>query len=112
MTRFRTILAVLVALTLAFAPVVSAAMVKSCAMTSEMSGDGTMDCPCHQSMPDCGTMPQCQTASSCASQCFTACGTVPAMSGLLAPEHDDAKMRDGLILSSLSIRPPSPPPRA
>jgi hypothetical protein len=106
MPRFRTVLAVLVALTLAFVPVVSEAMAKSCAMTSQITDDGTMDCPCHQSMPDCGTMPQCQTASGCASQCLTFCGTVPTMSGLLAPDHEVVKMRDGLNLSSLSITPP------
>ena len=124
MPRFRTFLAVLVALTLTFAPVAVYAMAKSCqgmqhtmtdngkAGAATTDNGGKADCPCHNSMPDCGSMPQCQTASGCASQCFTFCGTVPTVSSLLAPAHEGIKTRDGLTPSSLSIRPPSPPPRA
>lgn len=117
MPRLRTVLAVLAALTMAFMPVIGHAMAKSCAMTTSMSDagindDGTMNCPCHQSMPDCGAMPQCQTASGCASQCLSFCGTVPVLTGLRAPDHQSLKMRGDPARASLSIRPPSPPPRA
>ncbi len=113
MPRFRTVLAVLVALTMAFAPVASKTMAKSCAMTTAMTADNAADCPCHDSMPDCGTMPQCQTAGGCASQCFTSsCGVMPSVTGQLVPDHDLLKTAANQQQSSLSIEPPAPPPRA
>ena len=124
MPSFRRVLAVLAALTMAFAPVAVFAMAKSCHGTQHTMTDdgqagtvmthngGMADCACHSSMPDCGSMPQCQMAVGCVSQCFTSCGMVSAAGALLAPDHDGMKMRDGQTLSSLSIRPPSPPPRA
>lgn len=113
MLRLRTVLAVLIALTMAFAPVASMAMAKSCAMTTAMTADNAADCPCHDSMPDCGTMPQCQTAGGCASHCFTfSCGVLPGLAGQLPPDLDASKTAANQHLSSLSIEPPAPPPRA
>ncbi|MGQ0673152.1 MAG: hypothetical protein ACT4N2_09780 [Hyphomicrobium sp.] len=113
MARFRTVMAVLVALTLAFMPVASMAMAKSCAMTTAMTADNAADCPCHDSMLDCGTMPQCQTAGGCASQCFTfSCGVLPGLTGQLAPDRDASKTAASQQPPSLSIKPPAPPPRA
>lgn len=112
MSWSRTILAFLLSFTLVFAPLVSVAMAKSCTMTSQMTDDGTADCPCHDSMSDCGSMPQCRTAAGCASQCFASCGVVPAVVGQFAPDHGVVKMSDNQQLSSLSIKPPAPPPRA
>ena len=108
MALHRTIFALLLSLTMAFAPVASLAMAKSCSMTSGMTNatTETSNCPCHEAMP------QCQTAGGCASQCFTFfSATLPALSALRAPAHVVAKVRDGLTLASLSMRPPSPPPR-
>jgi hypothetical protein len=112
MRRFRTVLAFLVTLTLAFAPVASVAMPKACSMTTAMSDDGAAECACHKAMPDCGSMPQCQTSAGCASQCYAGSGLLPSPMGPTTPVLDDVKMAESLHLSSLSIRPPAPPPRA
>ena len=112
MLRFRPLLAILVAMTLAFSPVASVAMAKSCVMTTEMTADNLADCPCHDAMPDCGAMPQCRTAAGCASQCFAACGVLPTVTAQTVLDHDTMKMTANVRVSSLSIEPPAPPPRA
>lgn len=114
MSSLRAIFALFVSLTLALVPVASVAMAKSCAMTShtEMTGDEPADCPCDMDMAQCRTMPQCRTASGCASQCFASCGVVPDVTGGMMPAHDGLKMGGATRLSSLSIEPPAPPPRA
>lgn len=112
MRGFKPVLAVLIALIVALSPVASVAMAKSCAMTTEMTADNPADCPCHDSMPDCGAMPQCRTAAGCASQCFAACGVLPYVTAQPALDHDKLKMAANAHVSSLSIEPPAPPPRA
>lgn len=112
MPRFRPLLAFLIALTLAFSPVASLAMAKSCVMTTEMTAGNPADCPCHDSMPNCGAMPQCRTATGCASQCFAACGVLPSVAAQPVLDHDTVKMAANAHVSSLSIEPPAPPPRA
>ena len=111
MALHRTILALLLSLTMAFAPIASLAMARSCAMTTEMTATNSGDCPCHNSMPDCGTMPQCQTASVCASQCFASCGILPSAARQSLSDRDELSMRVSTNRSSLEIQPPSPPPR-
>ena len=105
-------LTLLVALTVGFAPIVGVAMAKSCTMTSEMTTDNASDCYCHDSMPNCGAMPQCRSAAGCASQCFNVWGVLPTMTGQIEPDHDFLKIGANADISSLSIKPPSPPPRA
>ena len=112
MLRFGPLLAILVALTLALSPVASVAMAKSCVMTTEMTADNSADCPCHDAMPDCGAMPQCRTVAGCASQCFAAFGVLPSVTAQPPLDHDDVKMAANVHVSSLSIKPPAPPPRA
>lgn len=112
MALHRTILAVVLSLTMAFAPVASVAMAKACATTTEMTADNPADCPCHDSMPNCGAMPQCRTAAGCASQCFAAYGVLPSAAAQPALDHDNVKMAANAHVSSLSIAPPAPPPRA
>ena len=124
MPRFRTLLAFLVALTLAFSPVAGFAMGKSCqGMQQTINVDGTAsfgmidhggmaNCPCPDSMPNCAAMPQCQTASGCASQCFASCGVLPFVTGQLALDHDVMTAAASMLPASRSITPPAPPPRA
>jgi hypothetical protein len=112
MGSIRTILAVLVSLTLAFAPVANVAVANSCSMTTAMSNSGAADFPCHDCMPGCGSMAQCQTSAGCVSHCYTGSGLVPSLTGLTTPALDGLKTADIQLLSSLSIRPPAPPPRA
>lgn len=116
MPRFTPLLALLIALTLAFSPVASVAMAKSCVMTTEMTtemtADNSADCPCHDAMLDCGARPQCRTAAGCASQCFAACGVLPTVTAQSVLDHDTMKMAANARVSSLSIEPPAPPPRA
>ena len=123
MPKFRTLLALLVALTLAFSPVAGFAMGKSCqgmqqsisvdgATGSPMTDSGGMaNCPCPESMPNCGAMPQCQTASGCASQCFASCGVMPTVTGQTSVDLGILKLADNEFFSSRSITPPAPPPR-
>lgn len=111
MTWSRTLLALLLMLTMAFAPVASTAMAKPCTMTMAMTTDSVADCPCRDSMPDCGTMPQCQTAAGCASQCSATSGVIPTVSGEFTPDHDILMMAAIEHLTSLAIKPPAPPPR-
>lgn len=108
----RTIFAIVLSLTMAFAPVASLAMAKSCTMITQMTLGNLADCPCHNSMPDCGSMPQCRTAAGCASQCFAAYGVLPSVAAQPALDHDNVKMAANAHVSSLSIEPPAPPPRA
>jgi hypothetical protein len=124
MNRIRPLLAFLIALTLAFSPVTAFAMSKSCQeMQQTMTDNGTAgastadhgnmaDCPCHNSMPNCGTMPQCQTASGCANQCSTSCGVLPTVTALVALDHDFFAAAASMLPASLFITPPAPPPRA
>ena len=112
MLRFRPLLAILIALTLAFSPVASVAMAKSCVMTAEMSADNSADCSCHDAMPNCETMPQCTTGSGCASHCVHSCGVLPTVTAQSLLDHDTMKMATNARVSSLSIEPPAPPPRA
>ena len=113
MALHRTILASLLSLALAFAPIVSVAMAKPCGNAAQMidGATGGTDCPCDKSMPHCGTMPQCQTVSGCASQCFTSCGIVSSVARQFTPDHGAMKIIEGIRLSSHSIKPPAPPPR-
>lgn len=112
MPRFWTLLAFLIALTVAFAPVASVAMAKSCTMTMEMTADGTTHCACHNTMPNCDSMPQCRTGSGCASQCFNTFGVLSTLTGQIEPDHVVLKMGANSHAAWLSIKPPSPPPRA
>ena len=105
MKRLRPLLALFIALSLAFSPVAGFAMTmtKSCqGMQQTMADEGTgagdiaangimADCPCHSTMPNCGTTPQCQT---------------------LTPDHDVLTLAVLALGQSLSIQPPAPPPRA
>ena len=125
MKRLRPLLALFIALTLAFSPVAGFAMTmtKSCqGMQQTMADDGTgagdiaangimADCPCHSTMPNCGTMPQCQTSAGCASQCAATCGIVSSASTPLTPDHDVLTLAVLALGQSLSIQPPAPPPR-
>ncbi len=112
MTWSRTIVAFVISLAMAFAPVASMAMAKACTMTMSMTAENAGDCPCHKTMPDCGSMPQCRTAAGCASQC------APPTTGVLPKIAGKEILGQGLLnvavnphLASLSIRPPAPPPR-
>ena len=112
MALHRNIFGFLLSLALAFAPVVSVAMAEPCGTVSQgMTGGGMGDCPCYKFMPNCGTMPQCQTSAGCASQCFASCGIVSAVARQFTPDHSALKMIERIRLSSLSIKPPAPPPR-
>lgn len=106
MALHRAIFAVLLSLIMAFAPIASAAMARSCAMSSEASADSPSHCPCH------GSMPQYQNAASCACQCFMDCGIVADLREPLRPEHAVLAMNGSPHLTSLAIQPPAPPPRA
>lgn len=108
----RTILAFLMSLTMALAPFASAAIAKPCAMTTDIAVGASAKCPCHGSMLDCGSMPQCSTAAGCVSQCFAWFGIVPAVSGHLMPDQHRLETTVSRLPSSLSVEPPSPPPRA
>lgn len=108
----RTILAVLLSLTMAFAPIANAAMARSCAMTSEAGVSNLAQCPCHGTMPDCASMPQCATTTGCSSQCFTQSGLVPDIAGVSLLGHNIVPMGSRPVLASLVIQPPAPPPRA
>ncbi len=126
MKRLRPLLALFIALSLAFSPVAGFAMTmsKSCqgmhkTITDDDTGGGNIaangimaDCPCHSTMPNCGTMPQCQTSAGCASQCMATCGIVSSESTPLAPDHDVLTLGALALGHSLSIQPPAPPPRA
>lgn len=123
MPRFRTLLAFIVALTLAFSPVAGFAMGQSCqGMQQSMGVDDTAgasmadhggmgNCPCPDSMPNCGAMPQCQTASGCASQCMASAAIVSSVFSPVAPGHDVLKFAAVALGNSLTIQPPAPPPR-
>lgn len=124
MPKLKTLLAFLVALTLAFSPVAAFAMAKSCqGMQQTIGVNGTADfgmadnggmanCPCPESMPNCGSMPQCQTASGCTSQCFASCGVLPNVTGKASADLGILKIADNDLFTSRSIPPPAPPPRA
>lgn len=124
MLRFRPILAIVVALSLAFSPVAAFAMTKSCQGMQEtigvdgtadsvMTGNGGMaDCPCHNAMPHCGTMLQCQTSTGCASQCMASTGIVSSAFASITPDHDVLKFAAAALGHFLTIQPPAPPPRA
>ena len=126
MKRIRPLLAFFIALTLALSPVAGFAMTmtKPCqGMQQTMADDGTdggnimangimAECPCQDSMPNCGTMPQCQTSAGCASQCMASCGIVSSAFMPLAPDHDVLTLAVLALGHSLSIQPPAPPPRA
>ena len=127
----RTILALLLSLTMAFAPAVSMAMGHSCAgkaqTTGQMAddhasaaqvldaanmGDMQIACSCDMSMPNCETMPQCQTVSGCASQCLGSIGVVTAADYKASLAHDLFAIGPNQTVASLAIAPPVPPPRA
>lgn len=108
----RTILAILLSLTMAFAPIANAAMARSCAMTSEVGVSNPTKCPCRGTMPDCASMPQCATATSCFSQCFTQSGLVPDVNAATLLGHNVLPTGGRTVLASLAIQPPAPPPRA
>ena len=124
MPRFRTLLAFIVALTMALSPVAGFAMGKSCqGMQQSMSVDGTAgasaadnggmaNCPCPDSMPNCGAMPQCQMASGCFGQCFASSGMLSAVTGQAAADLGMLKIAGNGLFTSRSITPPAPPPRA
>ena len=107
----RTVVAFLLSFTLAFGPVVSVAMVTLCTMTSQMMDDGSTNCPCQNSMPNCGSMPQCRTITGCANQCTAASAVMPSVIRAAMPGRNVVEMRDIPHLASLSIRPATPPPR-
>ena len=127
----RTILAFLLALTLAFQPTVNMAMASSCGTLNQMAGgqaltakasqvqastvtlaDVSNNCPCEKSMPDCASMPQCGTAAGCSSQCLGSPGVVAAAVHQAKSVHDRYTMGGNQLIVSLAIAPPSPPPRA
>ena len=132
----RTILALLLSLTMAFVPAVSMAMGHACAApamkTGQMSGDQTSTaqgaavqvadaqssmsiptpCPCNDSMPNCASMVQCQTASGCASHCLGSLGVALATDFQASPGHDHFAIGSNQAVASLAITPPAPPPRA
>ena len=135
----RTILALLLSLTMAFMPAVSMAMGYSCAVpaqaTSQMTGDQVanaqavaaqaspiMDeqapmsmpanCPCNQPMANCNSMPQCQTASGCACQCLGSLGVITAAEYQACTALNSFAIGPSQAVASLAIAPPAPPPRA
>lgn len=107
----RLILATLITLALALTPVAGFAMEGSCSCPAELTASGADSCPCHDSMPDYGAMPSCRTAAGCASHCFGFHAVGLAVIGQIAPSHDVLTMLAEQRPSSVSIRPPSPPPR-
>lgn len=111
MTRHRTFLIFLLSLVLALAPAISVAMAKPCPASTEMTDGGMADCPCSKSMLRCGGMLQCQSATGCAGQCLFPSGVMPTMAQQDGPASD--VLNDGVSqkLSSLSRKPPAPPPR-
>lgn len=112
MSLHRTILAVLLSLTMAFLPVASIATAKPCTMAMAMTAQAATDCPCHNSMPNCDVMPQCMTGAGCASQCSGASGVLPSLVAKFQQDRDAAPISVFAQRASLSIEPPSPPPRA
>lgn len=112
MAQYRTFLAVMLSLAMAFVPVAGFAMATSCSMTVGMTADGGVDCPCHESMPNCDMMPQCASGSGCASQCFNSSVVLPSLIGQMPPVQDKAQMGAVAHGLSMSIEPPSPPPRS
>jgi len=122
MAFLRIMLALSLSLITAFAPVASVAMAKPCTMTEEkmtgereagekMSVGNPSVCPCH-AIPGCGSMPQCRTAIGCANQCFFGSAILPNVVGSFAISHLAVPNPYDVRLSSLLIRPPTPPPRA
>jgi len=111
MALHRTILAIVLSLATAFVPVASSATARSCGMTTEMAIGQSGDCPCHDAMPDCDAMTPCQTASGCANHCKTSCGVVSAVFGQVSLQRTVLSLSAAQRLPSLSIKPPSPPPR-
>jgi hypothetical protein len=118
----RIMLALLLSLITAFAPVVSVAMTKACAMTEEkMAGDTVIGekmsvgnplvCPCH-AMPSCGSMPQCGTTIGCANHCFLTSAILINVAGPFAIPSLAVSIPYNISLNSLLIKPPTPPPRA
>lgn len=106
----RTLVSLLLSLTLAFAPGVSAARAGGC--ISMMAGlSQSVDCPCGAMGPGCKAMGRCLDAATCAQQCAAPYAIV------LAADHGQAQAHNGLPidpdtrLSSRTTRPPSPPPR-
>ena len=111
MRAFRTLIVMLLSLASAFAPMASIAMAKPCTMTAEMKAASPSDCPCHNAMKDCGSLPQCRTAAGCASQCFTAGAYLLPITHQSTSGRDLVPSAHSATLSSLSIKPPAPPPR-
>lgn len=104
--------AMLISLVFAIAPVAGLAMATSCSCPSQFSAIGAKDHACHGAMPDCGDKQSCRTAGGCAVHCFGLYCVVPAGINQSAPLNDLVTMVAEPQLSSLSIRPPPPPPRA
>ena len=117
----RTIVAILLSLTLAFAPTVASAMARPCVGTGmvssvdmtgvSMSGKVPTPCPCEKAMPSCGGLTQCQVGPGCGTQCLE---LTAIMSGS-EPLTGLALTRFGFgvneRVASLSMAPPAPPPR-
>lgn len=112
MLRPRTLLAILLSLMTAIAPGVAAASAKFCATPSEVTVCVTSDGACSSAMGNCGTMAQCRTTVGCSGHCFPTCGIAPDVIGSAATDHRDVMVAAMPHLSSLSIKPPAPPPRA
>ena len=111
MPRFRTLLALFIAVTVALAPVASFAWAKPCTMTMEMTAHGTAADPCLNTMPNCDSTRQCQTGSGCASQCFETFGFLSTLTDQIEPDQVVLNTGAKANVASLSIEPPSPPPR-
>lgn len=112
MNRYRKFLAFLLTLLLAFGPAVGAVMAKPCPpSTQQLSDDGMTDCPCSKSMPDCGATLPCPSVAGCSSQCLSSSGILALAVEQNMQESSGYNGHAARQLSSLSIKPPAPPPR-
>ena len=118
----RTIVPILLSLTMAFLPTVASAMARPCVgsgmvssvdMTGvSMAGKVPTPCPCEKAMPGCGGLAQCQIGPGCASQCLDSAGILSESEPVTGLIHVRFKLGEGTHLACLSLAPPAPPPRA
>lgn len=118
----RTIVALLLSLTLVFQPMVATAMVQPCVDIDTSSTEGTSGssgvarvptkCPCEGTMPGCASMAQCQVGPECATQCLQCVGVLPTSTLSFRLFHLRLVPGRNERRASLALAPPAPPPRA
>ena len=121
MNSRRTIVAILLSLTLAFAPTVASAMARPCVGTGmvssvdmtgvPMAGKVPTPCPCEKALPGCGGLTQCQVGPGCGSQCADLAGVLAGAAPLASLIHTRFGFGVDERVASLSMAPPAPPPR-